>query len=124
VGDSVGVQRLDSRDEPPLIEESARIFDPYRSEQFLARAEVLGDGGEQGVMPWVLGRDGFGSNEVLAIVDRSAVEQLYAPKGKPQSSRFVALGQTLVDLKADVGDTRALIGHLLIVGAGCLDRRM
>ena len=69
------------------------------------------------------GRGGLGGDKAWARVYRSAVEDLYTPKGEPESSGLVALGETLADLKADVGDTRMLIGHLLMVEAGCLNRR-
>jgi hypothetical protein len=121
VCDGIGLQRLDSRDEPPLIEESTRSLDPRRSEESLASREVFSDGGEQGVVAGVSRQVRFGSNDAVAIVDRRTLEELHAPKGWSKSSRLVSHGKALADLEADVGDTRALIGHPFIAEAGCLN---
>jgi len=118
MGDGVSVQRLDSRNEPPLVEESARTLDPRWSNQPFASAEVLGNGGEQSVVACIPGRDWFRIDKDLAIDERSTLNDLDAPKGEPKSCRFVALGETQADLKTDVGDGRALIGHITIVEAG------
>ena len=69
------------------------------------------------------GRGGLGGDKAWARVYRSTVEDLDTPKGEPESSGLVALGETLADLETDVGDTRVLMGQLLMVEAGCLNRR-
>jgi hypothetical protein len=112
---------MDSRDEPPVVKESARILGSGRGEQSLASAEVLGDGGQQGVEAGVPGRDGLGSNEVMASVDRSPLDEWEAPERKPKSSGLVVFGKTRADLEANVGNIRTLVGHPHSVEAGCIN---
>ena len=121
--DGVCVEGLNSRYEPPSIEESAPVLDPGGGKLSCTSAQVLADGCEECVKVHISGRGGLAGDKAWARLYRSTVEDLDTPKGEPESSGLVALGETLADLEADVGDGRGLMGHLLMVGAGCLDRR-
>ena len=116
--DGIGVEGLDSRDEPPPLEEPGLVFDPGRGELVAPGAEVLGNSRQESVKAWVSHGCRRCRHQSIMLVTPGTFEDLDESKRQPQSSSFVAFGQATSNLNGNINDARAHMRHGSIVEAG------
>ena len=114
----VGVKASHSRDEPPPLQESARVIDPMRGKLQMRRTRVLRDGANKGIKPGIArsGRHFF--HHSTTVVRACAVVALDELKGEPDRVRFAPRREGTGDFGSEITDRERDVRHENIVRGG------